>query len=95
MEFFDGFYQELTDNRILEAMFSHIDAEIHYFHPLRDITDYKSNGDSISISEGFIKSINGNNVPNNTKVVCKPQVDWKYGLTSWFPMKDLNTRNPI
>ena len=81
MEFSDGSYHELYANQIVEAMFSQIDSEGHHFQLLRKVTDYKSDGNAILISDGFIKSINGKNVPKNTTAGCKLQVEWKYGST--------------
>ena len=66
MEFSDGSCYELTFNQIAGAMFSQIYDKGHHFQLLRKIIDHKSNDNTILISDGFIKSINGNNVPNNT-----------------------------
>ena len=63
VEFYDGSYHELTDNQTAEDMFSQIDDECHHFHILSKITNHKSDGNKIAISDGFIKSKNGNNVP--------------------------------
>ena len=51
MEFSVGSYHELTANQISEAMFSHIYAEGHNFQILIKITDPKSDGNEISISD--------------------------------------------
>ena len=66
MEFSDGSYNELTANQIAEAMFSQIDDEGHHFQLLSEITDHKSDGNAIPISDGFIKSRSGNGVPKKT-----------------------------
>ena len=81
MELSDGSYHELNANQIVEAMFSKIDSEGHHFQLLSDITDYKYDGNAILISDEFIKSINGKNVPKNTTAGWKLQVEWKYGST--------------
>ena len=56
-------------------MFSHIDEKGNYLQLLIKITDHKSNGNKISISDGFIKSRNVNNVPNNTMNGWKLKVE--------------------
>ena len=56
-------------------MFSHIYAEGHHFHILSKITDHKSDGNAISISDGYIKSRNGKNVPTKTTAGWKLQVE--------------------
>ena len=77
------------------AMFSHIDGEGHNFQILSNITDHKSDGNEISISDRFIKSINGNNLTNNNTAICKLQVDWKYGSAYLVPLKYSKTSNPL
>ena len=66
VEFSDCSYHELTAEKIEGSMLSNIDDEGRNFQLLSDMTDHKSDGNVISISDGFIKSINGNNLPNNT-----------------------------
>ena len=48
------------------AMLSHIDCKVHHFHLLSEITDHNSYGNEISTIDGFIKSINGNNINKKT-----------------------------
>ena len=62
---------------------------------MSNITDNNSDGNEISISDGFIKSRNGNNLPNKTTNGWKLQVEWKDGSTSWVPLKDLKASNLI
>ena len=95
MEFSDGSYHELTANQIAEAIFSYIDDEGHHFQLLSDISYHKSYCNAISISDGFIKLRNGNDVPNNIMDGCKLQVEWKDGLTSWVTLKYLMASNPL
>ena len=95
MEFFYGYYHELTYNQILVTMFSHIDDEGLHFQILSEITDHKSDGNAIPISYVFIKLINGKNLPKNTTSGCKLQVEWKDGLTSWVTLKYLKASNPL
>ena len=59
------------------------------------INKHKSDGNTISISDGFIKSTNGNNVTKKITDVWKLQVEWKDIATSWVPLKDIKASNPI
>ena len=59
MEFYYGSYHELTSNKIMGAMFSHIDGEGHNFQILSNITDHKSDGNAIYTSDGFTESRDG------------------------------------
>mmetsp|Transcript_15996 Transcript_15996/g.23839 ORF Transcript_15996/g.23839 Transcript_15996/m.23839 type:complete len:1130 (+) Transcript_15996:7540-10929(+) len=95
VEFSDGSYNELTANQIAEAMFSQIDDEGHHHQLLSEISDHKSDGNAIAISDGFIKSRSGNDVPKKTTAGWKMQVEWKDGSTSWVPLKDLKVSNPL
>ena len=71
MKFYDGSYHELTANQMVKAMFLNIDAEGHQLQLLIEIADHKSDGNAISISDGFIKLRNGKNVPK------RPHLDGK------------------
>ena len=95
MEFSDGSYDELTANQIGEDMFSQIDDELHHFQILSKITNHKSDGNKIAISDGFIQSNNGNNLPMYTTAVWKLQVGWKGGSTPGVPMKGIKASNMI
>ena len=95
MEFYGGSYYELTFNQIPGDMFSQIDDKGNHFQLLSKITYHKSDGNTISISDGFTKSINGNNVPNNTTAGWKLQVEWNDGSIVWVPLKYIKASNWI
>ena len=69
----------MTDNQIVGAMLSYADDKDHHLQLLRKITDHKSYVDATSISDGFIKSINFNNVPKKTTAGWKCK--WRDGST--------------
>ena len=89
MELFDGSYNKLTDKKITVVMLSHIDDEDNHFQILSEITDHKSDGNDISISDGFINSINGKNVPKKTTDVWKLQLKRKDGSSYWVTQRYL------
>ena len=62
---------------------------------MREIKYHKSDVNAISISYGFNKSRNGNNVPKETTSGWKLQVEWKDRSTSWVPLKYLNSPNSL
>ena len=95
MELSDGSYYELTFNQIAGAMLSHIDDKGNHLQLLRKINDHKSNGNTISISDGLIKSINVSNVTNNNMTGWKLKVEWKDGSIFWVPLKYLKDSNRI
>ena len=76
-------------------MFSHIDDEGHHFQLLSEISDHNSYGNTILVSDGLFKSINGNNLPKKNTDGWKIQVGWKGISTSWVPLKDLKGSNPL
>ena len=75
-------------------VFSQIDDKGHHFQILIEITGHKSYDNAISTSDGLIKSINGNNVPNKTTAGWKLQVECNDGSISWDPLKGLKASNP-
>ena len=95
MIFSDFSYYELTFNQIAGAMFSQICGKGNHFQLFSKITDHNYDGNTISISDVFTKSINGNNVLNNTMAGCKLQVKWKDGSIFWVPLKYLKASNRI
>ena len=66
VEMSDGSSQELTANIIAELMFAQVDSEGHHYQLLQEITDHRKERSEIPISDGMIRSQNGNMVPKNT-----------------------------
>ena len=95
MEFSDGYYYEMNFKQIAGDLFSHIDDKGNHFQLLRNITGHKYYGNTISISDGLIKSRNGNNVTNKTMDGWKLQVKWKDGSIFWVPLKYLKASDQI
>jgi len=50
---------------------------------------------AIKISDGFVKSKNGNQVPKKTTRGWKHLVKWKAGSVDWVKLKDLKQSSPI
>ena len=61
-----GSSQELTTNIISESMFTQVDYDGHHYQLIQEITDHSKDWPSIPISDGTIRSLNGNMVPNKT-----------------------------
>ena len=91
----DGSSQELTANIIAESMLTHVDSEVHHYRFLQEITDHKKDRSSITLSDGMIRSRNGNMVPKKTTRGWDLLVEWKEGSSSWIPLKDLKASNPV
>ena len=62
---------------------------------MKDIVDHKKDHKAIPISEGKLRSYNGNEALKVTTRDCKLLVKWIDGQTSWIYLKDLKESNPI
>ena len=69
----------MTDNHIAGEILSYVDDKDQHLQLLSKITDHKSYVNATSISDGFIKSINFNNVPKKTTTGWKCK--WRDGST--------------
>ena len=77
----DGSSQELTANIIAESMFKKVDSEGHHYQLLQEITNHRKDPSSIPISDGMIRSHNGNMVPKKTMRGWDLLVEWKGGYS--------------
>jgi hypothetical protein len=97
IEFPDGEVESYAANQIAENLYSQCDDEGNMFLVMSVISDHKRGDDSISISDGFIRSKNGNLVPKHTTRGWKVLVEWKDGAQDWVlvPLADLKESNPV
>ena len=95
VEMSDGSTQELTANLIAESMYSQVDSEGHHYQLMAEISDHRKDRTAIPISNGMMRSRNGNMVPKKTTRGWELLVEWKDGSSSWVPLKDLKVSNPV
>ena len=72
-----------------------VDSEVHHYQFLQKITDHKKDRSAIPISDGTIRSHNGNIVPKKTTRGWDLLAEWNYISSRWIPLKYLKVSNPI
>jgi hypothetical protein len=95
IEFTDGTVEKYTANIIAENMFAQVDDEGNMYQILSEITDHKTDGTAIPISEGTVRTASGAERPKVTTKGWFLLVQWKDGSSSWEKLNDLKASNPI
>ena len=85
----DGAVCQYAENIIAENMYSQDDSNGHHTLLLKEIIDHRKSAMDVPIDEKFfISKTVSKSLRNNTKgwdLICL----WKYGSTTWAPLKDL------
>ena len=95
VKFTDGSIEKYSANIIAKNMFAHVDDEGREHLIIKDIVDHKKDHTAIPISEGKLRSYNGNEGPKVTTRGWKLLVEWRDGQTSCIDLIDLKEFNPI
>lgn len=95
VEFSDGTTEEYYANSIAENLFSQIDSEGRSYAILKEIIDYKSDGNAITKLDGYFTTRSGARRPKQTTRGWKLCVEWRDGTSDWIPLKDLKASNHI
>jgi hypothetical protein len=91
----DGTSDCMFANAIAENIYAQVDDEGKHFALLKEITDHRRNGEAIDIANGFMIMPNGRKVQKRTTKGWELLVEWKDGITTWIPLKDLKETNPV
>jgi hypothetical protein len=91
----DGTIAEYTANTIAENIYSQVDSEGRQYLMLSEIIDHKKDLSAITKDQGFTTSYNGNRVKKKTTKGWKLCVEWKDGTSTWVPLKELKSSNPV
>ena len=89
VEFIDGSIEKYAANIITENMFAKVDDKGREHLIMKEIVDHKKYHTAIPISEGKLRSYNGNESPKVTTRGWKLLFEWRDGQTSWIDLKDL------
>ena len=92
--FGDGSTEEHFANSIAENLFAHVDDEGRHLLLFKEIVDHRKDETAVPMSEGTIRSRNGNEVLKKTTRGWKLQVEWKDGTHDWIPLKTVKDSNP-
>jgi hypothetical protein len=95
IEFTNGMHEKYQANIIAENMYAQVDNEGFQYLMLKEITDHKKDASAILISEGSVRSGNGQMKPKVTTRGWFLLVQWRDGSTSWEKLKDLKASNPV
>ena len=95
VEMSDGSSHELTASIIDELMLAQVDSEGHHYQFVQEITDHRKDRSAIPISDGMIRSHNGDMVLKKTTQGLDLLVEWKYGSFSWIPLQYLKAYHPV
>ena len=91
----NGTIAEYTANTIAENIYSQVDSEGRQYLMLSEIIDHKKDLSAITKDQGFTTSYNGNRVKKKTTKGWKLCVEWKDGTSTWVPLKELKSSNPV
>ena len=76
-------------------MMSQVDDEGYSYSILSAIIEHRSDGNVISKDDTYISTNTGKPNLRQTTRDWDLQVEWKYGTTSWIPLKYLKESNPV
>ena len=95
VEFEDGAVERYSANVIAEHIYSQVDKDGRTVSLFKDITDHRKDKDAVPISEGTVRSSNGNLRKKQTTKGWWLLVEFNNGTSEWMPLKDLKESNPI
>jgi hypothetical protein len=94
VEFDDGRVGTYSANIIAQNVFEKVDDEGQAHILFDDIIDHQEGTDALAIDDGFVIH-NIYHTPKRTTRGWTMLVQWKYGSTTWIPLKDLKESNPV
>ncbi len=96
VQFSDGASSEYSANVIAENIFATVDDDGYECVLLDEIIDHRCDpAIAITIDDSWITGFNGNRSRRRTSKGWELCVSWKDGSTSWLPLKDLRSSNPL
>ena len=93
VEFPDGSTEAITANLIAETLWSQVDNEGRSHSVEKEIVDHRTNGRALSKDDGYTVDHSGRRHPKVTTQGW--EVEWRDGMTSWVPLKDLKESNTV
>jgi hypothetical protein len=96
VQFSDGHVSEYETNVIAENIYATVDDDGFETLLFHEIIDHRVDRNiALDADNAWIISHNGNKSRRRTTQGWELCVEWKDGSTSWIPLKDLKTSNPI
>ena len=82
-------------NIISENMYSRIYSNGHHTLLLKEITDHGKSSIAVTIDDKFVVSKTGRKILRKTTKGWDFLCLWKYGSTTWAPLKDIKESKPV
>jgi hypothetical protein len=92
--FHDGHVEEYAANVIAENMYVQVDAEGNQFALLQEIIGHRKDNTALNVEDMYVQGSNNLSMKKSTKG-WHLQIMWKDGSTTWEPLKDLKSSNPV
>ena len=91
----DGAVCQYAANIIAENMYSQVDSNGHHTFLLKKITDHRKSDMAVPIDDNFVVSNTGRKILKKTTKGWDFLCLWKYGSTTWVPLKNLKESNRV
>ena len=92
--FRDGHVEEYAANVIAENMYVQVDAEGNQFALLQEIIGHRKDNTALNVEDMYVQGTKNLSMKKSTKGWYL-QIMWKDGSTTWEPLKDLKSSNPV
>ena len=87
--------KQYAENVIAIIILTQVNSDVNNSKTLDGIMDYKRENSTESKSNEFIKTKRGVRKLSQTTIVRKLLIQWKYGTTTWIPLKIMKESSPF
>ena len=95
VEYLDGERTSLSANHIAENLFAQVDNEGNRQGLMKEIIDYRMNGQEVKHQDAFIMTRTGTKRRRETTKGWEIPIEWKDGSTNWVALKDVKELYPV
>ena len=95
VEYLDGKRISLSANHIAENLFAHVDDEGNRQEPMKEIIDYRTNGQEVKHQDAFITTRTGTKRRRETTKGWDILIEWKDGSMNLVSLKDAKDSYPV
>ena len=95
VEYLDGKRISPSANHIAENLFAHVDDEGNRQVPMKEIINYRTNGQEVKHHDAFITTRTGTKRRRETTKVWDILIEWKDGRTNLVLLKDAKESYPV
>ena len=95
VEYLDGERTSLSTNHIAETIFAQADDEGNRQVLMKEIIDYRTNGQEVRHQGVFITTKTGTKRRRETTKGWEILIEWKDGSTNWVALQDVKESDPV